>query len=1815
MIRSGDYTVQEVTAKAEAYFNAHPEIDSIAPNEKASYRRWVNYWGNRSVFVNGDTVFTKMNDILSHIANLDYSIGPITGKNWALLTPDQDDYQDLGVVTSTWSDPTNPQYILAGTESSGLWKTIDGGLNWYNITDSYNGTPTYNAYYPFGVLSVAVKPSDHNTILIAASIPSFDGPYGIGILKSIDGGNTWAKTKLFSTVINSGDGIDYNPIMKIKFDPWNNNLVYASSISIIYATDDLFEHSKAILSSLGTTSPFVNPQDLSLQYSHLKLNDFEVLYTDHYINSTSGQILETNNSIYRKFVVSTYSYSNVTAQIAVGFLNYVNPQNFNCKWDNITGVITGNTSNPLSWQFIDVISLSPHFTQNENIIIDNNIYAGYILNGRFNIDVFGISQAYISNASPYNKSTATKDRNLYLDCTNSSDLNPCAGFGIYYNRFRHISDQVFVVGGYGLTLLKENLVSTTNPIGHLDYNTLNYTTFHIPSGALLPYQNENSGKNKELHLGIKDILIANHFTNKYFALTGTEGGISSFSFDDSGNPFTLNNINGKGLSIQQFNDITCTKANTNDIIVGSAMHNGYWGRNSTFSNWFNTWIDNGARLTINDYNPNYLYHLTYFPPLFANFPNTFATTNPTFMRSDNGYELDNNCSGWLCSMASQSYLYPNVNPTQDYIYQVTSIPYTFVYNLPLFVMDNEPNKLILGYHEILMSNQNGIVNPMSWANLSNFPFIGQCLGLKAIAQAGANTLYAAFERPTWSLGPNFQSGVTPSASSANKLWRINNINSGPIQIDITPNVPIPTGSSLYPFCWSNVTDILVNPDDPSEIWMAMGSFLGGGGSPNTGIDRVLHTTNSGTSWSDFSTGLSVVPVNCIRLVKDDNDPTIYTLVVGTDIGVFTRLKGATTWTRYSDGLPTVIVTDVEVWEKGRKIRAATWGRGIWEAEVPCMSSTTEYSVINNGATTTWGTDKFLDHIIITNNSTLVINSHVKFNYNGYVRVDPGSKLIIDRGELYACPTVMWKGVQVYGHNNISQNQTSQHGLVNIINNGTIRDALIAIKTIDVTNSTLGAGIINAEDANFVNNQIAISMQPYNSLINSPHLEFSYFRNCKFITNDLYHSSTYNFTEFIYLNTINKLDIVGCTFDNQTSSSIPLNTFGAFTNRGIGIMSDLSIYTINYYNNLVSGSCTPLFKNLNYGIKASSSDITKFITVKNTTFDNNCQGAYLSTINNASFTDNTFKIPDCHDPGLLGGSVNGAYGLYLDNCTGYTVENNNFDKAAFVSKAAYGLIINNSGPYNNLIYNNTFNNIYYAGTQVQGTNYFSFSVTWPPTHKYFEGGLRLKCNDYNKNYQDIILMHAPLIPFTASTIAKHQGSMSSPANNTFSLDPSINTYSDFNSFNQQITYYHHSAPSPVIPVNIYNITLHDVGFPFNKSTECLSIAATGGSTGIGNSGFNSGLLTTQIAQSTVQLNSANLILNIWRDGGNTEGLYQEIEYAYSWDTYQLFGDLINASPYLSNDVLQQTISNIDAIPDDLLTIILEANPQFQRSNNVMQDLKEIRQFSDETIEEIRFIAGDSLSPLENLEANVSHFSNERKVYVDMLKLYYLADTTGTCQDSLISLLSGEQDVSSIYELAFVYINKNDAESLNNLMYDLPLIIDHNNPDEINEWEEMKQLLPKILSMNNSHSLGDGDRSYIYMLADNENNLAGMLAKNIRLQSDTSFHYKEPIYINDSVQTRSKLNKKINKLPKKQDELTIYPNPGKNYVIIDYKNTTNAKEILLTITDMQGRLQSKQELKLKASQNFVDVHNLINGFYNFTIFVDGIQKSSKKIIIQH
>jgi len=130
-----------------------------------------------------------------------------------------------------------------------------------------------------------------------------------------------------------------------------------------------------------------------------------------------------------------------------------------------------------------------------------------------------------------------------------------------------------------------------------------------------------------------------------------------------------------------------------------------------------------------------------------------------------------------------------------------------------------------------------------------------------------------------------------------------------------------------------VTDIAVDPADATGASLYVS--LGGVGDWR----RVWHY--DGTNWaarSGPSAGSpnSLLAVYFSSLVVDPANPTH--VFAGADIGIWRSLDSGSNWQPYEEGLPDAGVTDMQLHPTRRLLRAATYGRGVYEREIDAVSA-------------------------------------------------------------------------------------------------------------------------------------------------------------------------------------------------------------------------------------------------------------------------------------------------------------------------------------------------------------------------------------------------------------------------------------------------------------------------------------------------------------------------------------------------------------------------------------------------------------------------------------------------------------------------------------------------------------------------------------------------------------------------------------------------------------------------------------------------------------------------------------------------------------
>lgn len=201
-----------------------------------------------------------------------------------------------------------------------------------------------------------------------------------------------------------------------------------------------------------------------------------------------------------------------------------------------------------------------------------------------------------------------------------------------------------------------------------------------------------------------------------------------------------------------------------------------------------------------------------------------------------------------------------------------------------YVMDpNDNNIMYLGLDEIYKSYDNGD----SWTQLTNnlTSSLWKCL---AVARSNSNYVYATTGSATF------------RSTDGGATWT--SISSG-----------LPSAVVNY---------ITVKPTDAATIYASISGY--------TGTQKVYKSTNAGATWTNITaTGLPNTPANCIEVENN----SVSGMYVGTDLGVYYRNDTMAAWIPFNNGLPNVIVNELEINYMVGKIRAGTYGRGLWESDL------------------------------------------------------------------------------------------------------------------------------------------------------------------------------------------------------------------------------------------------------------------------------------------------------------------------------------------------------------------------------------------------------------------------------------------------------------------------------------------------------------------------------------------------------------------------------------------------------------------------------------------------------------------------------------------------------------------------------------------------------------------------------------------------------------------------------------------------------------------------------------------------------------------
>ena len=828
-------------------------------------------------------------------------LGPVPLASDASGNGTQDYHQVAGRATAVAIDPGDPSgnTVYIGGAQGGVWKSTNAASS---SASSVTWTPLTDDQATLSIGAIALRPGIPNpadAIILAATgeaNDSSDSYFGLGILRSADGGNTWT---LISTANHGSLSFSGLGGARIAFSTVTNNLVVVAMANV---SEGLIDGAV----SANTTPGLYTSLDAGQTWTYDALAD-----PGGATDPTSAASVTYDGSAGQFFAAVRYH----------GFYSSVDGVNWTRLAAQPGGALLSTTACP------------PQSTSNNYgcpiyrgeitaVPGRNEMYAWFVYySSAGSLTDGGIWQSVNGGASW----TEISDPGI----TNCGDPDGCGvQQGTYNLELLAVSScpngQQACTGNPtdlyagAVNLYKCSLPTTASGSSACSGGFLNLTHVygcdpiaapsHVhPDQHALAYMIPSSGSDSG-----NDLMYFANDGGIYRALDGF-GGLTSGSCSGTNQFDDLNQNLGSMTQFVSFSEHP-TDPNT---LLGGAQGNGSPATNQATTNsaWINVLGGDGGYNAID-----------------PNAPTDFYASNPDVPPGGLGIQLCS--SGVNC-----------VNSTFSFVVTSSALGGDDgAFYFPYILDPQSSSAMLVGTCRVWRGPRTGGTYTVLSPNFDTLAS-GTCSGsevnlVRALAAGGptdsngSEVVYAT----TSGLGP--LDGSTPVGG---RVWVTTNSTAGELSFaDVTDNGP---QGSINPNQFP-ISAVALDSSDSTggTAYVTVMGFTAPPGSAS-GAGHVWKTTNFGASWSDFTANLPDSPANAVAV--DAVNAQVY---VGTDVGVFVSSTSSANWTEVgpvagsgqTGYLPNVAVTALGLFNSGgtELLRASTYGRGVWQWPVAAKSDYT-----------------------------------------------------------------------------------------------------------------------------------------------------------------------------------------------------------------------------------------------------------------------------------------------------------------------------------------------------------------------------------------------------------------------------------------------------------------------------------------------------------------------------------------------------------------------------------------------------------------------------------------------------------------------------------------------------------------------------------------------------------------------------------------------------------------------------------------------------------------------------------------------------------
>jgi photosystem II stability/assembly factor-like uncharacterized protein len=876
MILASTYTVAEIQAEAEAYF---ARVGTERGKGFNPYKRW-EYDALRNMDENGmlktpEFYINELEDYNNYLnRNTESSRLTDTG-NWEQLGPTDWNATSgwnpgVGRITSIAVDRLNTNHIIVGANTGGVWKSMNGGASWTVLTDNLSNLNVY---------ALTIDPTNSSTY--------FWGTSSGTIFKSTDAGATW------NFLADTGNGT----VNKILIDPTNANKMYCSVES-----GGLFKSTDAGANWSLIASSATNGYDFEF-----KPGDTNTIYASgnqFYKSVDGGATFNSATSLAnwnQQFVTGTTSWMSSSANQN----GTVNP-----RTGNSLGLFyQGDFSQPITRLISPVLNLA---------VASNPVLKFSFTQVNWSGDQDELKVLYKTSAT----GNWTELANYTNEVTNWSDitLNLPNTNGTYYIAFEGTANY-----GRGVTLddisvedptlgvvFSDGFESNANNFGSgpkmIGVSAANPSVIYVLEAA----DGLFAGFHKSTNSG-STFTMLNHAGKNYF-------GYSSDADDDRGqaprdmdiavNPENADDVHIAGiLTWRSTNGGVVFNVTSQWTPYNATTENiGYCHADVDILEFVGTRLfvgsDGGIFVANNVSSVDTSYYTDLTPGLGIRqfYKIGISQTDPVVVTGgsqDNGtsvYSTAGTWTDWLGADGMETFVDKNNSNVMYGTSQFGSLYKSFNGGNSISYIDAPddksgnwvtpfeqdpitPNVIYSGYDQVYKSDNGG----NSWTAVSQ-TFSGNLNHLK-VAPSDGNFMY------------------TSRGSSLYKNTAVGTVTNW---------------TQLTGFAGS-INAIAIHPTNPNKIAIA-----------TNGTQKVYVSNNGGASWTSYRYDLPNFSALALVWAGNANDG----LYLGMNYGVYyIDTTTNNSWMPFSNNLPNVQISELEINNADNKLYAGTYGRGLWRTAI------------------------------------------------------------------------------------------------------------------------------------------------------------------------------------------------------------------------------------------------------------------------------------------------------------------------------------------------------------------------------------------------------------------------------------------------------------------------------------------------------------------------------------------------------------------------------------------------------------------------------------------------------------------------------------------------------------------------------------------------------------------------------------------------------------------------------------------------------------------------------------------------------------------